>query len=492
MNRRIFLKNLLSGFFGVTFIPGMLKSKSILNKDFSVMSGKNDKKNVIVILTDSMRADHLGFYGNTWIKSPNLDKFASESAIFDRAYCEGLPTLPTRTAMFTGKFTFPFRGWQRLEESDVPLAEILWNKGFTNALITDTYHMHKPKMSYERGFDYVQWIRGQEGDPYIVDEDINVKLEKYFKGNEQKNEETVRRQLIQYLKNVSWWKGDEDHFIAQAVKAGIKFLKEQPHNRNIFLWLDCFDPHEPWDPPPPFNRMYNPNYKGIELIHPIPGEVEGYLTKDELNHVKALYAGEVTLVDKWVGIFLDELKDMGFFENSLIIYVSDHGEPLGEHRIIRKARPWPYEELARIPLAIRHPEGYASGKRFGSFVHTCDIMPTILDFLEIKNPEDLTAKSILPILKGETEKVHKFGFSAYFESAWSIRDEDWTYIKWLERSRRDAGFTPWTVGGTLGAPTSPELYFRKNDPYEQNNIINKEPDKAEELNRELEEFVKKL
>ena len=364
MNRRSFFRNLFSGFFGSIFIPKMFKSKSNFNKDFSVISGKNNKRNVIVILTDSMRADHLGFYGNTWIKTPNLDKFASESAIFDSAYCEGLPTLPTRTAMFTGKFTFPFRGWQRLEPSDVLLAEILWDKGFTTALITDTYHMHKPKMAYERGFDYVRWIRGQEGDPYIVDENIKVNLEKYFKGNRQKNEETVRRQLMQYLKNVSWWKGDEDHFIAQVVKAGIKFLKEQPRKRNIFLWLDCFDPHEPWDPPPPFNRMYNPDYKGIELIHPIPGEVEGYLTKDELKHVRALYAGEVSLVDKWVGIFLDELKDMGFFENSLIIYISDHGEPLGEHRIVRKARPWPYEELARVPFVIRHPEGYGSGKQF--------------------------------------------------------------------------------------------------------------------------------
>ena len=119
-------------------------------------------------------------------------------------------------------------------------------------------------------------------------------------------------------------------------------------------------------------------------------------------------------------------------------------------------------------------------------------MPTILDFLDIKKPEDLTAKSIIPILERKIEKVRKFGFSAYYKSAWSIRDEEWTYIKWLERSRRNVGFTPWTLGGTLGAPTMPELYFRKTDQYEQNNIIDKEPGKAEELREELESFVKEL
>ena len=121
--------------------------------------------NVIVILADSLRVDHLGCYGNKWIKTPNLDRFAKEATVFERAYSEGLPTLPTRTAMFTGRYTFPFRGWQPLQPNDLPIAEILWSQGYKSALITDVYHMHKPGMAYERGFDFVQFIRGQEGDP---------------------------------------------------------------------------------------------------------------------------------------------------------------------------------------------------------------------------------------------------------------------------------------------------------------------------------------
>jgi arylsulfatase A-like enzyme len=107
--------------------------------------------NVIVIINDSLRWDYLGCYGNNWIKTPNIDKLASESAVFDYFYPEGLPTVPCRTTFFTGRFTFPFRGWQRLEPTDLLLAEILWNKGFTSAMITDVYHLHKPSMAFERG-----------------------------------------------------------------------------------------------------------------------------------------------------------------------------------------------------------------------------------------------------------------------------------------------------------------------------------------------------
>ena len=80
--------------------------------------------NVVVIVNDTLRWDYLGCYGNEWIKTPNLDKLASESAVFDYSYAEGLPTIPTRTTFFTGRFTFPFRGWQRLEPTDVLVANV--------------------------------------------------------------------------------------------------------------------------------------------------------------------------------------------------------------------------------------------------------------------------------------------------------------------------------------------------------------------------------
>lgn len=429
--------------------------------------------NVIVIINDSLRWDYLGCYGNDWIKTPNLDNLASESAVFDYCYPEGLPTVPTRTTFFTGRFTFPFRGWQRLEPADVLLAEVLWNKGYHSAMITDVYHLHKPSMAFERGFDYIKHIRGHEGDPWMMDESIEVEVERYYKGDGR--DKAVKAQLIQYLRNVHHWKCEEDTFVAQVCKEGIRWLEEQPMRDNLFLWVDCFDPHEPWDPPSPYNRMYtDPNYDGKDIIHPIPGLVDGYLTAEELHHIKMLYAGKVTLCDHWVGVFLEKVKEMGFFDNSLIIFTTDHGEPFGEHGYIKKAMPGLYEELVHIPLMIRHPDGLGSGKRFDTMVETTEIFPTILDFFHVRQPPRIHGQSLLPLMAGEVKSIRDYAYMGHFKRNWRISNQEWTFILNFDKDKGN------------------ELYNRRDDPGEQKNLIGDNTLKSMELELELRRFVSSL
>ena len=472
--------------------------------------------NVIVVMLDTLRPDHLGCYGNPWIKTPNLDKFASEAAIFERFYAEGLPTLPVRTALFTGRYTLPFRGWQRLEPSDVPIAEILWDAGYVTALVSDTYHMHKPGMAYERGFDYVIWIRGQEGDPYILDADVD--LGKWHEKNWYTPSvdiyiprEENKKMFIQYLKNTAHWRGEEDHFVAQVMRAAYNWLKsqvEKGRKDRIFLWIDSFDPHEPWDPPEEYYNLYAPpDYNDKPIIW--GGGLAEDFTDEEIKHIRAQYAGEVTLVDKWVGWFFEKVKELGLWENTMIIVVSDHGIPLGENGIIKKVLPWPYEVLSRAVLIIRHPEGIGKGRHIKAFVETIDIMPTILDFLGIDinkvrspwsaKPSEIHGKSLLPLISGEVDGIREFAISGHYKNSYSIRWKDYTLLLWPPQMGAPYQWGLYEVYKTIITKTTPELYkvnrdfippppknFNwRRDVIEKENIFEKEKDVAVELEVKL-------
>ena len=460
--------------------------------------------NVFVILADSFRADHLGCYGNEWIKTPNLDAFAAESTVFEQAYSENMPTLPNRQALFTGRFGLPFRAWQPLDMKNV-LSEAMWDQGIRSCLVTDTYHMHKPGMYYSRGFDEAHFVRGQEYDPALGASDIEVDVDRYFKDDGTPAGADMREKTALYLRNRHHWKTDDDHFVAQCVRQSLGWLDRQEaagKRDGLFLWLDSFDPHEPWDPMPPFDTMYGDLLPGgRQLANPIPRPIEGYLTGEECVHIQQQYAGLCSVVDKWVGHLLAELKRRGYFENSLIVFTTDHGEPLGDgkmgHGLMRKCRPWPYEELSRIPLIVRHPE-FGHGSRAKGFVAPCDLTATTLDYLGQDQMPGTHGVSMLPMMRRETDSIRDFAISGYHRASWSIRTEDLSFILWrpeVDRSRipvESLGGVACVSGGSLEMPGEPELYLRQSDLYELNNVAPDYPEEAARMELKLRRFMESL
>lgn len=455
--------------------------------------------NVIVIMEDSARKDHFGCYGNDWIRTPNIDKLAADATVFDYAYAEGLPTIPARVSLFTGRYTLPVRGWQPLEQNDVLLAELLWDKGFTSSLIADTYHMHKPQMGFSRGFDYVQWIRGQENDPTLLNPNVNVDSSKFSSKNWHpvhpgQPERIMKRQFEMCLQNSAHWKSEEDHHIAMVVNAGITWLENmvaKGKSNNLFLWLDSFDPHEPWDPPDSYTSMYPvPEYDGLPITW------GGGFTKDwtlaEIRHLRSQYAGTITLVDKWTGIFLEKVEELGLLDNTMIIFLSDHGEPLGEHGIIKKIQPWPYDELSRIPLIVKLPDAIDSQERVDAFVGLPDITPTILSFLEIRTPPVMQGMDLLPLIKGE-ETGASFGISGFHSRSWSLRDHERSYYLWLgTRIASGVAKKPELYKyDTHYVPPPPSAYVL-GDQAEKKNLFADELDVADRLENELRTFVEAL
>jgi len=459
------------------------------------------KYNVILLMEDSFRRDHLGCYGNPWIKTPCLDRFAEESTVFDYAYAEGLPTIPVRVSLFTGRYTLPFRGWQPLEQLDAVVSEILWDKGVTSALITDTYHMHKAQMGFSRGFDYVEWFRGQEHDPWIVDPDVQVDLDSYSEKNWYPSypgqpSRVVKRQFEQYLKNRAHWKGEEDHHIVPVIKASMRWLEEQVSKGNrdrLFLVVDSFDPHEPWDPPAEYLDMYPvPEYDGLPIIWG-GGVVGDDWTLPEIRHVRAQYAGTISLVDKWTGVFLEKVEELGLYENTMIIFVTDHGEPLGEHGIIKKVKPWPYEELSHIPLMIRMPDKMGIEKqRLDAFVGIPDLAPTILSLFGVDVPSVMQGKDLLPVIQGEEEGM-TFGISGFHGRSWSIRDREWSFYVWLGQRMAGAKEKPELYKyDPEFIPPEPRKYELHRDQAEKQDLAEEQKDVASSLEKNLREFVEGL
>lgn len=450
--------------------------------------------NVIVIVCDSLRRDHLGCYGNDWIETPHVDALAKDSIVFDQAFSEGLPTLPTRTAMWTGRYTVPFRGWRQFDTEDILLAEWLWDKGITSALVTDVYHMHKPGMNCGRGFDYTRFVRGQEYDPWIVDQSIDVSagLREHFKPSPNTDRTAwFHEQFAQYLRNISVRDKEEDYSVARVCAEAVRWLEAMQGRDDLLLWVDCFDPHEPWDPPQEYYLKYaDPAYEGQQIIDPVPSTVAGYMTDDELKNTMALYAGEVSFVDKWVGYLLDAARAMGYLENSVVIFTTDHGEPFNDHGIIRKARPWNYEELVHVPFVLRMPDGTGAGTRNDAIIQLCDMAPTIYDLMSVPHPSGETGLSIGPLISGAAQSLRDYAYIGHHNQSWTIRDRDWS----LHLDIRDTGkaFDPAreaAVPVQIPQAFGRELYNLRIDPTEQRDVLTDEPNVADDLELKLRRFM---
>ncbi|MFQ6074643.1 MAG: sulfatase [Candidatus Bathyarchaeia archaeon] len=441
--------------------------------------------NLILIIIDSLRADHVGCYGNEWIRTPNMDRLSRESVLFEDAYPEGLPTIPVRRALFTGNRSYPWeeyplwkgdwirrRGWHPLRATDITVSEILKEHGYTTALITDAYHIFKPCMNFHRGFDSFQWIRGQEGDSYRTGPLRGVDVGRYVVPALEEGRlhgRTTRSVLERYLKNVEDRRCEEDYFAPRVFRSAMKWLEDNRDQERFFLCVDSFDPHEPWDPPSYYVDLYDPGYEGKEIIFPRGGD-SSYLSHPQLRHIRALYAGEVTMVDRWLGLFLDKVGDLGLLENSLIFLISDHGHPLGEHGIIKKRPENLYSELLHIPLMIRHPEGEYAGVRVKGFVQDHDFMPTALSLLGIPLPGEVDGHDLWPLVTGQTEKIRDYVICAYDNYA-CVLDQRWHYICQPEGEDQ-------------------RLYELEQDPTSHQNIIEERPDKAKEMRGRLEALLR--
>jgi arylsulfatase A-like enzyme len=380
--------------------------------------GKEDSKiievdimNIIQIVSDTFRRDNLGCYGNTDIHTEYLDRFAKQSIVFDNAYIASWPTIPHRRDLFTGRHSYIYSWWwfygeePNLPHDEIILSESLNKAGFTTMLIADTYHLMRDRHGFDKGFNGWIWVRGHEADRYIT---------RPLEPNKDRSPNIVGEE---FLRNTSLRRFENEYFVAQTVQESEKWLEmNYDKHENFFLHVDTFDPHEPWDPPKWYRRMYAPDWDGTT----VPGMAYGKdrvtiaenLSEEDLAHLKALYSGQVTLVDRWLGKLLQKIEDLGLYEDTMVVFTSDHGTYIGEHNAIGKT-PVLYQEIAHIPLIIKVPDsmGIKSGRN-EAIVQPPDLMPTFLDLAGAEIPNTVQGKSLLPIIRGEIKQVRDAAVSS--------------------------------------------------------------------------------
>jgi len=404
--------------------------------------------NIILIVSDTLRYDCVAFHGRDpfgWdLKSrpltPHIDRFAQSALVFDRAYTGSFPTLPMRTDMLTGKRTFPVRGWSALPAEETILAEEMGEAGYVSMLICDTPHLIRDGHRYDRGYTAWHWNRGQEGDRAITD-DIPV-----TQTCDAAKQRLPKRHAQCHLRwRTAHWHSEEDTFVARTMRDACRWLERNHTHERFFLHIDTFDPHEPWDPPQHYREMYDPGYHGQVVDHP-RYEYCDYLSEAELRHCRALYAGEVTLVDTWLGRLLETIENLGLYENTAVFLLSDHGHYVGDHGRIGKTGsgpdgPWPfYEEINHLVFMGRVPGG-VQGQRTDLMAEPIDVMPTILDLAGLPIPtgvqglsralsfygESVPDRDVVVTSPGMSADPSKHYCSAITDGRWALqyRGADW-------------------------------------------------------------------
>ena len=437
------------------------------------------RPNIILIISDTVRYDYCGFNGNDWAQTPNLDALARESAVMDNHYVASFPTGPMRKDTHSGRFTFAYTNWGGERPTDeAVLGEILRDASYTTAYIGDTNNSRQ----YLSGFEHLEMVSRNGARLDLVPETVELTAHPDKLRFPMAYAQKIRRNSLA-------WDGEADRPVARSARAAHRWLEDHAHDdKPFFLWFDTFDPHEPWDEPRHYIDLYDKGYKGDELMEPAY-QSAGYASKREIRHMRCMYAGKLTMVDRWIGFLLDGVRLMGLMDNTVIVFTSDHGFYHGEHNLIGKVRlaregvvvgRWPlYSSISHTPLIIHLP-GRMRAKRWKAFCQPPDITATILDVARVRPPKRVQGQSLLPVIQGKRRANRDIAVSTMthitdeqVRCPAAIRNRKYLYVY---------GGDEWQS----------ELFDLQNDPDETRNVIRKNRKEAEKLHGKYIEFLRMI
>ncbi|MDQ3435284.1 MAG: sulfatase-like hydrolase/transferase [Actinomycetota bacterium] len=449
-----------------------------------------DAPNVLLIVTDSTRADYLGVYNPESIaKTPNLDALAGESLKFGLAVPESMPTGAVRRALLSGMRGFPFRdwvespplpaepGWTPIGEHQPMFTEVLGKAGVNTAYCTDNPFIIGPRYAEFRRTldmarpDYSQGHYRAFNKPFTRPA-AREEIEKYLLPLLSDTVEVERlRSHVGW--NQLFRRGERDYSAARVMRSGMKVLDELTgRDGPFFLGVDSFDPHEPFDAPRAYViEQSGTEPKGIENegISPIQpfdtpsNRLETIDLDDEtLDLVREMYAAEITYADEWIGRLLNKVDDMGLTDDTMVIYLSDHGLTLGEHGIIGKAASRAHYHIYHVPFMMRDPRGRRAGETSDFFASTHDVARTILSTMGVRAPGMMDGEDLTVLFDGKDPPGRPFWTACYADNL--IAGDG----RWLLMSS--------SLGGRAR-----RLFDTQNDPGELKDVAADNPEMVETL-----------
>ena len=423
--------------------------------------------NIILITLDTTRADHLGCYGYGPKTSPFLDSLAAKGTLYEDAYTTATWTLPAHTSLFTGMMpTVHGVGYSNffVSPSLQTLAELLRDKGYTTGgfiggpfLISD--------FNINQGFEYYD----EQLDPHSTLKRLALfraasmaLRSNLWNTDGQRRADEINGQLFPYL---DWLKG----------------------RGSFFLFVNYFDPHEPYDPPAIARREL-----GIQTS--MSGHIRQYfidkstgvarhrdgtlMTAEEFRQLQSLYDGEIRFLDDQLSLLWRKLESNGLLENTIVILTGDHGESIGEHQFLDHGHTL-YQEQVRIPMIVLGPDRWDGGHRFSAPVEITDIFPTVLRFAGITPPEGIQGRTLRTLLDKDM----------FVRTVLAELDADpHPRYKAFNRSLRMILQARTKLLEPSAGP--PELYDLIQDPGELNNAASGKAEAADQLRRQMNDHFR--
>jgi arylsulfatase A-like enzyme len=402
--------------------------------------------NIMFLVIDALRPDALPCYGNKIVKAPNIEEIADSGVVFKQAYTALPKTLPSLCSFLTGLYPRTHGVLEMgipLRENQATLAEILKLKGYRTGAFIANYVLKDEISGLKQGFDY-----------YLSDfpqKEQNVGIQGRFNPLVEKRANTLTDSILRWL--------------------------EGNCSSKFFIWAHYMDTHAAYDPPPPYNKMYSnidkvlPNFKiKPELIH-YQAKIKG---KEDFLYYLSQYYGEVSFCDEQIGRLLDFLHNKDLYDNTLIIITADHGESLGEHKRFFSHGHNLYQENLRIPLIFNLPSVIKGHKEIGIPVISLDILPTILQLLNIKAANNVQGENLWNFIRGnKKERSKPILIQAYGGGSWGLIQGKWKLIYQIKGRNY-------------------QLFDLSQDPHEKKNLSKNNPLKVSQLRQLLKSTIRSM